>query len=220
MLPLLLLLVCMAKHAAAASGPRQVVARGISSVCRASAPPGSSGRSDEFGPRRAVGSVDIDGRGVQHELPSFGPFLFLEDALLPRGKMPPFGKHPHAGLLSLTLLLRGDHVKPWDNIWGESLTLRPGGMYVVDSGTGIVHSEDLVVTNPKDTAKATHAIFMWLDPGIFVRRHAPTVASAHVYLPAQLPEVKEQGGMTVRVLLGHYLGRTSPFGHLHRSVRL
>jgi len=35
----------------------------------------------------------------------------LEDALLPRGKMPPFNRHPHAGLLSLTLLLRGDCVK-------------------------------------------------------------------------------------------------------------
>jgi hypothetical protein len=55
--------------------------------------------------------VDIDGRGVQHELGSFGPFIFLEDALLPRGKMPPFNRHPHAGLLSLTLLLRGDCVK-------------------------------------------------------------------------------------------------------------
>lgn len=196
-----------------------VVSRSVSHICRASAPPGSNGQSDEYGPRRAVGSVDIDGRGVQHDLPSFGPFLFLEDALLPRGKMPPFGKHPHAGLLSLTLLLRGDCVRPWDNIRGESATLRPGGMYVVDSAAGIVHSEDLVVHNPEDTGTATHALFIWLDPGIFIREHLPPrLAVSRVFLPTEIPEVKEQGGMEVRVLLGRYLHRTSPFSHIHRFV--
>jgi redox-sensitive bicupin YhaK (pirin superfamily) len=200
--------------------PRALLAsRSVTHICRASAPPGSSGQSDEYGPRRALGSVDIDGRGVQHGLPSFGPFLFLEDALLPRGKMPPFGKHPHAGLLSLTLLLRGDCVRPWDNIRGDSALLRPGGMYVVDSATGIVHSEDRVVRNPGDTGTATHALFIWLDPGIFIREHlAPRLASSRVYLPTEIPEVREQGGMHVRVLLGRYLGRTAPSGHVHRLV--
>jgi hypothetical protein len=191
-------------------------ARGISRVYQASAPPGSGGRSDEFGPRRAVGSKDIDGRGVQHELPSFGPFLFLEDALLPRGTMPPFGKHPHAGLLCLTLLLRGDCVTPWDNIYGKSATLRPGGLYVVDSAAGVVHSEEHVVPNPRDDGTATHVIFVWLDPGIFIREDPLPLPTCRVYLPREIPEVHEQGGLTVRVLLGSYLDRTSPFGHLSR----
>lgn len=211
----------LALRAAAAGGARPpvVATRSVSHICRASAPPGSTGQSDEYGPRRAVGSVDIDGRGVQHDLPSFGPFLFLEDALLPRGKMPPFGKHPHAGLLSLTLLLRGDCVKPWDNIRGASAILRPGGMYAVDSATGIVHSEDRVIHNADDTGTATHALFIWLDPGIFIREHLPPrLAAARVFLPSEIPEVKEQGGMKVRVLLGRYLYRTSPFGHVHRFV--
>jgi hypothetical protein len=98
-------------RASAGRGRHLVAARSVARVVRAAAPPGSKGQSEEFGPRRALGSVDIDGRGVQHELGSFGPFVFLEDALLPRGKMPPFNRHPHAGLLSLTLLLRGDCVK-------------------------------------------------------------------------------------------------------------
>ena len=197
--------------------PALLPAREVSRVVPASAPPGSSGRSDEFGPRRAVGSKDVDGRGVQHELPSFGPFLFLEDALLPRGSMPPFGKHPHAGLLSLTLLLRGDCVQPWDNIHGECATLHPGGMYVVDSAAGVVHSEDRVIANPDDSGAATHAIFLWLDPGIFLERPS-TLATSDVFLPAEIPAVTEQGGLTVRVLLGRYLGRTSAFGHLHRYL--
>ena len=91
---------------AAGEGGRRLAMRGISRVCRAAAPPGSSGLSEEFGPRRALGSVDIDGRGVQHELSSFGPFVLLEDALLPRGKMPPFGKHPHAGTKVLAFLVQ------------------------------------------------------------------------------------------------------------------
>jgi redox-sensitive bicupin YhaK (pirin superfamily) len=206
-------------------GGRQWLAmRGISRVCRAAAPPGSSGKSDEFGPRRALGSVDIDGRGVQHELSSFGPFVFVEDALLPRGNMPPFGKHPHAGLLSITLLLRGDYVKPWDNIRGHSATLRPRGMYVVNSGSGIVHSEDNVEHNAHDTGSATHAIFIWLDPGIMRADYPDIVASARVFLPTEIPVVEEQGAMTIRVLLGAYRGgnvaRTSPFGHLASDVQL
>ena len=43
--------------------------------------------------------------------------------------------------------MRGDYVQPWDNIRGHSAVLRPGGMYVVDSAGGIVHSEDAVVLN-------------------------------------------------------------------------
>jgi len=215
--PLVLLVVCVqAACASAGTGSKFVAARCVARVVRAAAPPGSKGQSDEFGPRRALGSVDIDGRGVQHELGSFGPFVFLEDALQPRGKMPPFNKHPHAGLLSLTLLLRGDYVQPWDNICGESATLYPDGIYVVDSASGIVHSEDKVVRNPADTSPATHAIFMWLDPGVFIRDERSLLASARVFLPAQIPAVKEQGGMTVRVLLGRYLEYTSPAGQLHR----
>ena len=90
-------------------------------------------------------------------------------------------------------------------------------MYVVDSAAGVVHSEDRVIANPDDSGAATHAIFLWLDPGIFLERPS-TLATSDVFLPAEIPAVTEQGGLTVRVLLGRYLGRTSAFGHLHRYL--
>jgi hypothetical protein len=52
--------------------------------------------------------------------------------------------------------MRGDYVQPWDNIRGHSAVLRPGGMYVVDSAGGIVHSEDAVVLNTYMTCVNTH----------------------------------------------------------------
>jgi len=63
---------------------------------------GSSATENPFD-ARCVNS-HTPNQGVVHAISSIGPFLFLEEAM---GRPPPFGAHPHAGLYSLTIPLRG-----------------------------------------------------------------------------------------------------------------
>jgi hypothetical protein len=74
------------------------------------------------------------GQGVIHAVSSLEPFLFLEEAM---GRPPPFGKHPHAGLCSVTVPLCGDALKAWDNVHGELPLVEPGGLYALNTARGV-----------------------------------------------------------------------------------
>ena len=79
--------------------------------------------STRFGPpkedwlRRVIGTLDIDGNGTKHPVErQTDPFIFLDEATLPQGIKPPFGKHPHTGLFACTIQLsKIFHSMLWDN---------------------------------------------------------------------------------------------------------
>ena len=80
------------------------------------------------------------------------------------GKMPPLGKHPHAGLCTATILLQGDSIKYWDNIRDIEETAKSGGVVCLHSAGGIVHSEE-AHHEDKDESSFTHILYVWFDPG-------------------------------------------------------
>eukprot|EP00288_Rhodomonas_lens_P009033 CAMPEP_0177729612 /NCGR_PEP_ID=MMETSP0484_2-20121128/21532_1 /TAXON_ID=354590 /ORGANISM="Rhodomonas lens, Strain RHODO" /LENGTH=341 /DNA_ID=CAMNT_0019242513 /DNA_START=92 /DNA_END=1114 /DNA_ORIENTATION=- len=204
--------------AVAEGGRLQRVLREVTKVYRAAAPPPEAGGESSWGPRRAIGGSDINGDGVPHAFQHCHPFLFLEDALLPRGQMPPFGKHPHAGLCSVTILFRGDHLKPWDSMNGDCPVVESGGMYVLHSGTGIVHAEEEVLHNAADASEYTHACFLWFDPGI--SHPMPRMAHTQILQHRNIPEVIQEGGMRIRVLLGEYRHKISLAQNDHARLLL
>lgn len=90
---------------------------------------------------RVIGSVDIDGQGVEHDIVDIDPFLLLDESLIDGKLSTSFRKHPHTGLVAVTYLLEGT-AHAWDNIHGATPDLnRAGGVYCVDAGRGIVHGE-------------------------------------------------------------------------------
>ena len=60
--------------------------RSVERVFKATAPASSSGTSI-YGPRRVIGSQDIEGKGTKHDFEVCDPFIFFDDSLLPRGML-------------------------------------------------------------------------------------------------------------------------------------
>ena len=92
--------------------------------------------------------VDIDGNGTKFDLPdgrgfeSAGPFIVCDLVSLPsaQGFKAPFCAHPHSGAAICSILMEGKPFRAWDNLRGaEKEMLRPGGIYLLDSGYGGVH---------------------------------------------------------------------------------
>ncbi|EKX34361.1 hypothetical protein GUITHDRAFT_119448 [Guillardia theta CCMP2712] len=120
--------------------------------------------------------------------------------------MPPLGKHPHAGLCTATILLRGDSIKHWDNIRDIEETAKSGGVLCLHSAGGIVHSEE-AHDEDKDESSFTHILYVWFDPGI--HRSQLMFPRIEIFEPCQLPMIQERD-MRIRLFMGSYMGRTSP----------
>ncbi len=59
--------------------------RTVDHVYKATAPTTLNSGTSTYGPRRVIGSQDIDGKGTKHDFESCDPFLYFDDSLLPRG---------------------------------------------------------------------------------------------------------------------------------------
>ncbi|MDF1761234.1 MAG: pirin family protein [Coxiellaceae bacterium] len=147
---------------------------------------------------RVIGTTDIDGQGTQHEIDAIDPFIFLDEAIINQSGTT-FSPHPHTGLAAVSHIFSGE-IKAWDNLNGESgENNQAGGLYYINSGRGVVHSE--VATKP------THWVQLWLNPGIYDR----PLAQAHTQLikPDAMPMYADDD-MTIRVLIGEAYGCSSP----------
>jgi len=118
--------------------------------------------------RRVMGTTDIDGKGTNHPVErQVDPFFIMDEADLPFGLEPPFGSHPHTGLVACTYQLNekfGGML--WDNhystgkersrkeiekeyygpLWGH-------GLLEIFSGKGIVHDEGQAISPNSVAAK-------------------------------------------------------------------
>ena len=106
---------------------------------------------------RLVGAQDFKGQGTKHELPGLDPVVLCDytGTISGAGK-PPFGLHPHYGMIAVTTVLEGcfmdrDNINPPDGHLNEA-----GGIYVVSAGRGVCHEEK---TATEGNHKAIQTIF-------------------------------------------------------------
>lgn len=162
---------------------------------------------------------DIGGFEVRRALPAagkqmVGPFIFFDqmgpsEFLLGSGL--DVRPHPHIGLSTVTYLFDGEIVHR-DSL-GTAIPIRPGALNLMTAGRGIVHSER---TSPqmRTHPHTLYGIQAWAalpasheegDPG-FVHHSAD-----------ELPVI-EDGGVSVRVIMGRAYGAASPVLFPHPSV--
>lgn len=150
---------------------------------------------------RVIGTVDMDGNGTKHSIGNIDPFIFLDEAIMTK-EGTTFFKHPHSGLSAISFILSGE-IQAWDNFSGYSkVNNKAGGIYYINSGRGVVHSESGV--NLKDNL---HWLQLWINPGIY--GHPLPKASTQLVLPSAIPKYTEKG-MCISILIGKIKNLTSP----------
>lgn len=188
--------------------------------------------STKFGPphidmlRRVIGTTDINGKGTSHPVErQADPFFFLDEASIPPGVKPPFGAHPHTGLVAVSCPInKGFRGMLWDNHYSDSNAeygpLCGGGILQIKSGKGIVHDEgracpgeltDQVKKKDSDKEEPGWMLQCWFNPGIggsFNRELEP--AERHLFEAKDIPEIIIPNFLRIRVLMGEYGGKRSP----------
>lgn len=147
---------------------------------------------------RVIGTTDIDGKGTEHLVEDVDPFIFLDEADIHQAG-DTFSAHPHQGLAAVSHIISGE-IKMWDNHNGESAqNNRAGGLFYINSGRGVAHSEVAV--------KPSYWLQLWLNPGIY--EHPLDKAYAQLVAPDQTP-IYHGDAFQIRVLLGEIYGCSSP----------
>jgi quercetin 2,3-dioxygenase len=150
--------------------------------------------------RAGFSSVDF----FAHQLP-IEPFLVFTEFDMDR---PIFGPHPHAGVSVLTYMLPSSRggFRNRDS-FGDDSQILPGGAHVSQAGRGLMHDE-----TPIENGILCHGMQIWVNHSAANRLVEPKALHA---LPAEVPEVKVEGG-TVRVILGNYEAVPSPISPVTR----
>jgi redox-sensitive bicupin YhaK (pirin superfamily) len=158
-----------------------------------------------------------DGFSVRRALPdakrrSVGPFVFF-DQMGPVRLEPGHGldvrPHPHIGLATVTYLLEGE-ILHRDSL-GSVQAIRPGEVNWMTAGRGIAHSE----RTPPQLRAAGPRLFgvqTWVGLPRAAEECEPSF-SHHTGLP-----VVEEGGVTLRLILGDLLGLASPVPTLSPTI--
>lgn len=152
----------------------------------------------------------MEGAGVHlHRAFGFGdpaeldPFLLFDDfrnddpALFERG----FPWHPHRGIETITYVLDGT-VAHGDSL-GNAGTLGAGDVQWMTAGSGILHQE-----MPMGNARGQmHGFQLWANLPSSLKMTAPRYQDVQA---ADIPEVVDDDGTRVRVIVGDFWGRTGP----------
>ena len=163
------------------------------------------GRAHELGP----------GFSVRRVLPSVkrrtvGPFIFFDHfgpmTVPPGGDGMEVRPHPHIGLATVSYLFEGG-IFHRDSL-GYAQPIRPGDVNWMTAGSGIAHSER---TEPemRRTGFTMHGIQTWVA---LPRSHEETAPAFEHVEAARLPAWQE-GGVSMRLIVGTYAGRTAPTTH-------
>mgnify|MGYP001560840962 CR=1 FL=1 len=153
-----------------------------------------------------VGDFPVRRALPQRERRLVGPFCFL-DHMGPHTSQGTaaggVGPHPHIGLATVTYLFEGE-VLHRDSLGSEQL-ITPGDVNWMTAGRGIAHSERTpshLVGKPNPM----HGLQVWVALPLDAEESAPSFQ----HVPkAQLPFTSE-GGASLRVVLGEWLGAKSP----------
>ena len=154
-----------------------------------------------------------DGFQVRRALPeaavrSVGPFVFFDQmgpAVLQPGSGLDVRPHPHIGLATVTYLFEGE-ILHRDSL-GSVTPLRPGEVNWMTAGRGIVHSE-----RTPQALRAKGSRLFGLQTWVALPELHEEIEPAFSHHEG-LPEVQE-GGVTLRLVLGDLLGLASPVATL------
>ncbi|HLF20145.1 MAG TPA: pirin family protein [Bacteroidota bacterium] len=152
----------------------------------------------------------IEGAGVRlrrafgfGETGDFDPFLLLDDFRNenPVDYLAGFPWHPHRGIETITYVLAGA-VSHGDSL-GNRGTLGAGDVQWMTAGSGILHQE-----MPRGDAKGRmHGFQLWANLPSFLKMTNPRYQD----VPArEIPEITDDDGTVVRVVVGDFLGKRGP----------
>ena len=131
------------------------------------------------------------------------PFLLFDDF---RGDAPElyekgFPWHPHRGIETITYVLNGT-VEHGDSL-GNTGTLGAGDVQWMTAGSGIMHQE-----MPHGNAKGQmHGFQLWANLPASLKMTAPRYQDVEA---REIPEIIDDDGTTVRVVVGAFWGKRGP----------
>src|SRR5260221_6807464 len=140
------------------------------------------------------------GFGNTHE---FDPFLLFDDFRneSPEDFLAGFPWHPHRGIETITYVLAGS-VAHGDSL-GNKGEMGPGDVQWQTAGSGILHQEV-----PKgDPVGRMHGFQLW---AILPRALKMTTPRYQDVPSKEIPEITDDDGTKVRVVVGEFWGKTGP----------
>ncbi len=155
------------------------------------------------------GTPTSDGAGVRLTrviggpvLPDLDPFLLLDEfgSDSPDDYIAGFPDHPHRGFETVTYMLDG-RMRHRDN-QGNSGLLGPGSIQWMTAGRGIVHSE-----MPEQEEGLMRGFQLWVNLPASDKMTAPRYQDIAA---SDIPEIKLDDGVRVRVLSGQFNDVTGP----------
>jgi redox-sensitive bicupin YhaK (pirin superfamily) len=133
----------------------------------------------------------------------FDPFLLLDDFRNdnPDEYQAGFPWHPHRGIETITYVLAGE-VEHGDSLGNRGL-MGAGDVQWMTAGSGIMHQE-----MPKGDAQGRmHGFQLWANLPKALKMTAPRYQDIKA---ADIPEVIDDDGTKVRVVVGDFWGKTGP----------
>ena len=131
------------------------------------------------------------------------PFLLFDDFRndRPQDFLAGFPWHPHRGIETITYVLDGT-VEHGDSL-GNRGTLGAGDVQWMTAGSGILHQE-----MPKGSAAGKmHGFQLWANLPASLKMTAPRYQDVK---GADIPEVIDDDGTRVKIIVGSFWGRTGP----------
>jgi quercetin 2,3-dioxygenase len=152
----------------------------------------------------------IEGAGVKlhrafgfGDTKSFDPFLLLDDFRndRPEDYRAGFPWHPHRGIETITYVLAGT-VEHRDSL-GNRGSLGAGDVQWMTAGSGILHQE----MPEGDRQGRMHGFQLWANLPSPLKMTAPRYQDVTA---AEIPEIIDDDGTSVRVVCGDFWGRRGP----------
>jgi redox-sensitive bicupin YhaK (pirin superfamily) len=150
-----------------------------------------------------IGRPTMEGAGVRlhrvfgyDEVPSFDPFLMLDDfgSEDPDEYMAGFPWHPHRGIETVTYMLHGE-VKHGDSM-GNQGAIGDGQIQWMTAGGGIIHQE-----MPQRQSDYLRGFQLWVNLPAGRKMMAPRYQDIKA---KDVPEAVSKDGVAVKVLAGRY----------------
>ncbi|WP_300518735.1 pirin family protein [Aliiroseovarius sp.] len=152
----------------------------------------------------------LEGAGVHlhrafgfHEPEAYDPFLLFDDFRNddPEKSRAGFPWHPHRGIETITYVLAGE-VEHQDSL-GNTGRLGAGDIQWMTAGSGIMHQE-MPLANARGQM---HGFQLWANLPRDLKMTAPNYQDVP---SVEIPEIHEDDGTVVRVVVGSFWGRRGP----------
>jgi quercetin 2,3-dioxygenase len=152
----------------------------------------------------------LEGAGVHlhrafgfHDPSMLDPFLLFDDFRneRPEDFLKGFPWHPHRGIETITYVLSGSVTH--DDSLGNNGTLGAGDVQWMTAGSGILHQE-----MPQGNAQGQmHGFQLWANLPAADKMTTPRYQDVP---SGEIPEIEEDDGTRVRVIVGSFWGKTGP----------